>query len=140
MSFLVMGSLNGRPIRRLMAEKVLLGLVIACRLADWPTSRSPSSVKATTDGVVRAPSEFSITLTSEPSMMATHEFVVPRSMPIAFAIETLSYAWRRPSARSTAGTPRNWNGEGIHPPRRPRPIWGGFLGAATAKSKYFHRP
>ena len=34
----------------------------ACRLAGMPTSRSPLSVKATTEGVVRAPSAFSITL------------------------------------------------------------------------------
>src|SRR5208282_5724389 len=52
----------------------------------WPTRRSPSSVKATIEGVVRAPSEFSITLGVEPSMTATHELVVPRSMPITFAI------------------------------------------------------
>jgi hypothetical protein len=31
-------------------------------LAGWPTRRSPSSVKATIDGVVRAPSAFSMTL------------------------------------------------------------------------------
>jgi hypothetical protein len=34
------------------------------------------------DGVVRAPSLFSITLGVLPSMIATHEFVVPRSMPM----------------------------------------------------------
>src|SRR4051794_36951235 len=39
-------------------------------------------MKATTEGVVRAPSAFSITFGALPSMMATHEFVVPRSMPI----------------------------------------------------------
>jgi hypothetical protein len=38
------------------------------------------------DGVVRAPSLFSITLVVLPSMMATHEFVVPRSMPMIFAM------------------------------------------------------
>jgi hypothetical protein len=38
------------------------------------------------EGVVRAPSEFSITLGCPFSMMATHEFVVPRSMPIVFAM------------------------------------------------------
>ena len=51
------------------------------RLAGWPTRRSPS-VNATTEGVVRAPSEFSITRGCEPSITATHEFVVPRSIPI----------------------------------------------------------
>ena len=44
-----------------MAKKVRSGLVTAWRLAGWPTSRSPSSVKATIEGVVRAPSEFSMT-------------------------------------------------------------------------------
>jgi hypothetical protein len=39
-------------------------------------------VNATIDGVVRSPSLFSMTLGLPPSMMATHEFVVPRSMPI----------------------------------------------------------
>jgi len=38
------------------------------------------------EGVVRAPSLFSITLVVLPSMMATHELVVPRSMPMIFAM------------------------------------------------------
>ena len=33
-------------------------------------------------GVVRAPSEFSMTRVVLPSMIATQEFVVPRSMPM----------------------------------------------------------
>lgn len=41
-------------------------------------------VKATTEGVVLAPSAFSITLACFPSMTATHEFVVPRSIPITW--------------------------------------------------------
>jgi hypothetical protein len=36
------------------------------------------------DGVVRAPSLFSMTLVELPSMTATQEFVVPRSMPMIF--------------------------------------------------------
>src|SRR3954449_8443714 len=68
---------------------VFSGLVMLCRLAVCPTSTSPLSVKATIDGVVRVPSEFSITLASPPSMTATHELVVPRSMPIALAIIVL---------------------------------------------------
>ena len=67
---------------RLMAKNVRSGFVTAWRLAGWPTSRSPSSVKATMDGVVRAPSEFSMTLGCVPSITATQELVVPRSMPI----------------------------------------------------------
>src|SRR5689334_23861288 len=73
-----------------MAKKVLDGLVTAWRLAGWPTRRSPSSRKATTEGVVRAPSAFSITFGCLPSMMATHELVVPRSMPMILLIESLS--------------------------------------------------
>ena len=42
----------------------------------------PPGVKATTEGVVRAPSAFSITLACLPSMTATQEFVVPRSIPM----------------------------------------------------------
>jgi hypothetical protein len=59
------------------------------RLAGWPTRISPLSVKATIDGVVLAPSAFSITFAALPSMTATQEFVVPRSMPIALAIAIL---------------------------------------------------
>jgi hypothetical protein len=36
------------------------------------------------DGVVRAPSAFSITLVVLPSITETHELVVPRSMPMIF--------------------------------------------------------
>src|ERR1700730_17950553 len=56
------------------------------RLAGCPTRISPSSVKATIDGVVRPPSAFSMTLALFPSITATQELVVPRSMPIAFAM------------------------------------------------------
>ena len=90
-------SLKRRPISRLIANNVFSGLVTACRLAGWPTSRSPSA-KAIIDGVVRAPSAFSITRGSEPSITATHEFVVPRSMPITFAIISAPFPdhmWRR---------------------------------------------
>ena len=62
---------------------MLSGLVTAWRFAVIPTRRSPSLI-ATTDGVVRAPSEFWITVGSPPSMTATHELVVPRSIPIIF--------------------------------------------------------
>src|ERR1700756_2116503 len=87
------------------------GLVTAWRLAGWPTSRSPSSVNATIEGVVRPPSEFSITLGVLPSITATQELVVPRSMPIAFVITEL------PSA--TAG--RHSSIRTAHPARRHEP-------------------
>src|ERR1700758_2421758 len=71
-----------RPIKRLMEKIVFWGLVTAWRLATVPTSRSPDCVNATTDGVVRPPSVFSITVGSPPSSTAMHELVVPRSMPM----------------------------------------------------------
>jgi hypothetical protein len=40
---------------------------------------------ATTEGVVRAPSEFSMTFGAPFSITATQEFVVPRSIPTTFA-------------------------------------------------------
>src|ERR1044071_3698835 len=73
-------------MRRFTAKMVLSGLVTAWRLAGWPISRSPSLVKATTEGVVRAPSAFSITFGLPPSITATQLLVVPRSIPITFAI------------------------------------------------------
>src|SRR5208282_4624681 len=86
MSFLTIGSIKRRPVRRLIAKKVFSGLVTAWRLAAWPTRRSSLSVKATIEGVVRMPSLFSMTLPSPPSMTATQELVVPRSMPMSFAM------------------------------------------------------
>jgi len=44
-------------------------------------------VKATTDGVVRAPSEFSSTTGSPASITDMQEFVVPKSIPKIFPIE-----------------------------------------------------
>src|SRR5262245_41370672 len=69
-------------MNRLMEKIVFSGLVTAWRLATWPTRRSLDFVKATTDGVVRPPSAFAITVGESPSMTATTEFVVPRSMPM----------------------------------------------------------
>src|SRR5215475_4441023 len=74
-------------MKRLIEYTVFSGLVIACRLATCPTSRSPVLVKPTTEGVVRPPSSFGMTLGSPPSMTATTEFVVPRSIPIILAIK-----------------------------------------------------
>src|SRR5437763_11562610 len=75
-----------RPMKRLIENTVFSGLVTAWRFATVPTRRSPLAVNATTDGVVRAPSAFSMTRGSPPSSTAMHELVVPRSMPIVFAI------------------------------------------------------
>src|SRR5216117_620183 len=72
-------------MNRLMEKIVFCGLVTACRLATCPTSRSPSFVKATTDGVVRPPSALGMTTGSPPSITATTELVVPRSIPMIFS-------------------------------------------------------
>ncbi len=71
-------------MKRLIEKIVFSGFITAWRFATVPTRRSPDSVKATTEGVVRPPSAFSRTVGSPPSMTATHELVVPRSMPIVF--------------------------------------------------------
>jgi hypothetical protein len=63
---------------------LLFGL--ACLLALSPTFLSPPSIKATIEGVVLAPSAFGITTGSLPSITETHEFVVPKSIPIILLI------------------------------------------------------
>src|SRR5690606_25742951 len=78
-------------MKRLMEYTVFLGLVIACRLAGSPTLRSPPSTNATIEGVVRFPSLFAITTGSLPSITATHELVVPKSIPIIFDISYLYF-------------------------------------------------
>jgi hypothetical protein len=69
-------------MKRLIEKIVFSGFITAWRFATVPTRRSPLSVNATTDGVVRPPSAFSSTVGSPPSSTATHELVVPRSIPI----------------------------------------------------------
>jgi hypothetical protein len=71
-------------MKRLIEKTVFSGFVTACRFATWPTRRSPSLVNATTEGVVRAPSWLTMTVGWPPSMTATTELVVPRSIPITF--------------------------------------------------------
>src|SRR3954453_3140916 len=71
---------------RLTDRIVRSTLVTACRLATSPTSTSPFLAKATTDGVVRAPSVLVMTGGSPPSRTETTEFVVPRSIPTGRAM------------------------------------------------------
>src|SRR5438270_10056785 len=61
---------------------VFSGLVTAWRFATCPARRSPLLVNATTDGVVLPPSWFGITTGCPPSITATTEFVVPKSIPM----------------------------------------------------------
>ncbi|KZV11712.1 hypothetical protein WN66_01691 [Saccharomyces cerevisiae] len=69
-----------------------------CRLAGSPTKRSPSLVKATTDGVVLEPFAFSIILGTLPSIIATAELVVPKSIPITAS--GILVDWKRVRIRS----------------------------------------
>src|SRR5262245_39792137 len=80
------GDFQCSPMWRLMDRKVRSGLVMAWRLATSPTRTSPAFEKATTDGVVRAPSALGMTTGSPASRNETTELVVPRSMPTAFAM------------------------------------------------------
>src|SRR5829696_8370020 len=74
------------PMWRLIDRNVRSGFVIAWRLATSPTSTSPALEKATTEGVVRAPSEFGMTTGSPASRTETTELVVPRSIPTALGM------------------------------------------------------
>src|SRR6476620_6364524 len=82
------------PMWRLTERTVRSGLVIDWRLATSPTSTSPVFENATTDGVVRAPSELGMTTGSPASRTATTELVVPRSMPTALAMGVSSLSRR----------------------------------------------
>src|SRR5215216_5925767 len=146
-SFLATGSSKRRPISRLIAENVFSGLVTACRFAAWPTRRSPDSVNATIEGVVRMPSAFSITLALAPSITATHEFVVPRSMPITLLMGTSCQKQDRSARESTVPIPRKGPPPGRHPQgvvhwaaagliyvSRPSPTTGGGMPRGTSGS------
>src|SRR5436305_1440812 len=87
-------------MNRLIEYTVFSGLTAACRRASWPTRRSPDLVKATTDGVVRPPSAFGMTTGSPASMTATHELVVPRSIPTVLAIVLIYSLSLRRAGRS----------------------------------------
>src|SRR4051812_45554062 len=82
-------------MKRLIENTVFSGLVTACRFATWPTRRSPFLVNATTDGVRRLPSGLVITVGSPPSMTATTELVVPRSIPMILLMRL--GPWRAPT-------------------------------------------
>src|SRR5690242_6902559 len=76
---------------------VFSGFVTAWRLAIVPTRISPLSSQATTDGVSREPSSFTMTLGSLPSITATTLFVVPKSIPMILPMFVLrdSRSFRR---------------------------------------------
>ncbi|VUT26219.1 MAG: hypothetical protein MOIL_01448 [Candidatus Methanolliviera sp. GoM_oil] len=66
---------------------VFSGFKTACLLARGPTSLSPVFLNPTTDGVVLPPSALMIIAGFPPSITATAEFVVPRSIPTLLAIQ-----------------------------------------------------
>ncbi len=83
-------TVSSDPISLLIDIIVWSALTMACRFASCPTRRSPSFVKATTEGVVRAPSALGIIVTLSPSLTAIQLFVVPRSIPTTFDIPITS--------------------------------------------------
>src|SRR3954452_24596019 len=114
---------------------VFSGLVTAWRLAGCPTRRSPSSVKATIEGVGRMPSAFSMTFGVLPSITATHEFVMPRSIPMTFPMVLIPFFLRQVGRALTAHQskppdikcPRDCDGEphiggGVGPARTGRSL------------------
>src|SRR5215216_6976005 len=111
-------SSNLRPMNRLIEKIVFCGFVTCWRLAGGPTSRWPSFVNATTDGVVRPPSAFGMTVGSPPSSTAMHELVVPRSIPIVLAIVTGSSVGRDWSLRKSK-SPYSISGSGPSPAAEP---------------------
>src|SRR5437588_35230 len=84
---------------------VFSGLVTACRLATCPARRSPLFVKPTTEGVVRPPSWLGMTTGWPPSIAATTELVVPKSIPMILLILKcpLFRLGRRHKTERTAG-------------------------------------
>jgi len=76
-------------MKRLTEYTVFSGLVMAWRLAAWPTTSSPDLRNPTTEGVVLRPSWLGITVGFPPSITAMQEFVVPRSIPITLPIYSL---------------------------------------------------
>src|SRR5215208_1216735 len=115
-----------RPMKRLTEKTVFSGLVTAWRFATAPTRRSPPCVNATTDGVVRAPSEFSMTFGSPPSSTAMQEFVVPRSIPIVLAM--LPSSFRKKSKRGFSRSLPGCHPFSIRAQRKQRAL--GTVGAA----------
>src|SRR5690606_469799 len=95
------------------------------------------------DGVVRAPSAFSITFGFDPSITATQLLVVPRSIPMTLAIySSLSIA--NPS-RSPSGEAAPWPGgrgslENICPATGPRAVYRGVPQPLQAPHTTFGQP
>ena len=72
---------KGTPVSQIEMRRISDGVKISERYKT-----TDQVEKATIEGVVRAPSSFAMTLGSPPSRTATQELVVPRSIPMIFAI------------------------------------------------------
>lgn len=81
-SFCTVSSSKRRPISRLASKIVLVGFMAAWFFAASPIKRSVS-VNATYDGVVRFPWSLAMISTLPCWKTPTHEYVVPKSMPMA---------------------------------------------------------
>src|SRR5690242_18979755 len=96
-------------MRRFTPITVRVGFVTICRFDEAPTITSPSAFHDSIDGVVRPPSWLWMTTGSCASSTATHELVVPRSMPmirpIRSTIALLDHSGRlqRPLHESVGG-------------------------------------
>src|SRR5581483_5710025 len=129
---------------RLIELIVRSGLVTAWRFASCPTSRSPVFVNATTEGVVRDPSELAMTVGLCPSITATTEFVVPRSMPTTFAIGVCVSLSEQRGPSVTGSLPRTPSGLAAY--RRSRDVsrcrlpGGGAALSYDAGADLFHSP
>src|SRR5215813_12163712 len=122
-------------MKRLIEKTVFSGLTAAWRRARLPTRRSPDLVKATTEGVVRAPSELGMTTGSPPSMTAITELVVPRSIPTVFGMCSsavgFGFVLQYPGSFPTGLGPETRSA--VHPRNRPGAVQNGTL-IAVARS------
>src|SRR5258707_14831675 len=65
---------------------------------------SPRASSATSEGTRLEPSSPGITTGESPSMYATREFVVPRSMPTMFLVDMLFSCWLLAAGASVFGS------------------------------------
>ena len=77
-------------MNRLIEKTVFCGICHRLPLGEQP-HEVLTVLEADYDGVVLPPSGFGMITGSPPSMTATHEFVVPRSIPIIFDISHHSF-------------------------------------------------
>eukprot|EP00411_Alexandrium_monilatum_P113403 CAMPEP_0175688006 /NCGR_PEP_ID=MMETSP0097-20121207/28662_1 /TAXON_ID=311494 /ORGANISM="Alexandrium monilatum, Strain CCMP3105" /LENGTH=192 /DNA_ID=CAMNT_0016995017 /DNA_START=107 /DNA_END=685 /DNA_ORIENTATION=+ len=142
MSACTAGSSNFRPMRRLASKTVFEGFLAACPFAASPMSRS-LSVKATNEGVVRLPSEFSMIWTPSRCQMPTQEKVVPKSMPMAGAFRFASLHGKAASVQRAADCCGEVPQAGGKPPTRctrpPLRAMGQVWAAASTRSRWPQR-